>query len=390
MKTASFSLGRTLTVASRSRPNASLNVLRWDLDEIAKSEKWTPQKGADSEVVQLLKQTQHGSNTELCGTAVVITKLDRLEVKSALASHARTNEMALLHSISAHLGMVFHQFLERGLTITLGPSKVIPWNPTFGGNTRDSESLGNEIKVTSYVMPHHSKLTVGDYERMAGPLGWQRHQGFLVYRSGRLIVPGGWLRLFRAEESCKLARMAIHLPNNVDESWSLNVMKSVVTPPSWLVADLRRIADATRRQAMEVFNFRGERQAPSVNGDESVLQRAFWIKTSDGNEVRFRINRAHPIVQTLMQSMRDTKHGQTFLAAFERLLPLDAILQDPKRTTNGSGTPPSEDELKALADLAGAAVRLLKTQGHDSASATSIILSTEPFVSCAERVRALL
>jgi len=390
MKTASFSLGRTLSVATRSMPKGELSVLRWDLDEVAKTERWSPTEGLDSNGARIFHQTCLASDETRCGTVIIISGLDRLNVKSAMPSHASSNEAALFQAISSHLGMVFHHFIANGVTIRLGSSNVRTWSPIAGGSLRDSETFGNGVQIASYVMPHHSKLTTDEFDAMGGPLGWQRHQGFLIYRAGRLIVPGGWLRLFRAEESCKLARIAIHLSNDLDETWGLNVMKSTVIPPSWIVADLKRIGDATRRQAKEVYNFRGEREAPGVDAGPLLTPRAFWTKSSSGDEVRFRINRAHPVVQTLMLSISDTRHGQAFLTAFERLLPLDAILQDPKKTTNGSGHALDTEELRAFADLAKAAIQVLGTQGMDRTSASDLILSSEPFIAHATRLRALL
>ncbi len=80
----------------------------------------------------------------------------------------------------------------------------------------------------------------------------------------------------------------------------------------------------------------------------------------------------------MKQSIRDPVVGEAFLRVFERLLPLEAILQDPKRTTNGAL--PEPDEVVALTEFARHVVKTLRAQGHTAEAARRIVLSVEPFV----------
>ena len=385
LKTASISMGRRLTVASRAA-GGPLKVLRWDLDHVAVAG-WRMLDGPDSDAEPLLARSALATDPKATGTMVIVTHLDRLGVRSSLAANAERNAAALTRKISAHLGMVFHRFMEDGVKIRLGPSEITAWNPFADAVLKDTETLGDAVEVASYVLPHHSRVTTAQDERMAGPIGWSAHQGFLVYRAKRLIVPGGWLRLFSPVESCRLARIRIDLPNALDGGWNLDVMKSSVVPPSWQLADLQRIGEATRRHAMAVFNFRGERQAPSGVSYDDPAPPAFWSQVPTPDAVRFRINRAHPVVQTLKQSVRDPEIAEDFLRAFERMLPLEAILQDPKRTTNGAVHEPAPDEILGMAEFAKRAVKTLRAQGHAAEAARRIVLSSEPFVFHAEEIR---
>lgn len=377
MKTASLSIGRTMTVASRSVPGEPLAVLRWDLGHV-ESAGWELLGGADEKAAAVISDSSL-ADAHRCGTIVVVTQLDRLSVRSGHVAHAEKNEATLIRKVARHLGMVFHRFISEGVVIKLGSSAVAAWDPFEDADLKDEESLGDKVSVASFVLPHHSRITREQDERMAGPLGWTAHQGFLIYRARRLIVPGGWLRLFSPEEACRLARIRVDLPNAVDDGWNLNVMKSSVVPPSWVNADLQRIGEATRRHARAVFNFRGERQAPSASGDHCSEPKAFWNQVPTEDAVRFRINRAHPIVQTLKQNLREPGAAEQFLKTFERLLPLDAILQDPKRTTNGAAAELEADELRDLIALAKKSVRVLQAQGRNRADAIRIVLSVEPF-----------
>ena len=382
MKTASISMGRRLTVATRSAAGGELAILRWDLDHVREAG-WRMLEGPDPAAVPLLEKSALATSART-GTAVIVTSLDRMGVRASSDSQLRRNETALSQRVSRHLGMVFHRFIAAGLTIRLGSSAIPAWDPFEGATLKDEETLGDRITISSHVLPHHSRIPLEQNERMAGPLGWTAHQGFLVYRARRLIVPGGWLRLFAPEESCRLARIRIDLPNAADDGWGLNVMKSSVVPPSWLLADLQRIGEATRRHARAVFGFRGERQAPY--GEEADTQ-SFWTQHPTAESVRFRINRAHPLVQTLKQSLRDPAASEQFLRAFERLLPLDAILQDPKRTTNGAVHEPGPDEIEEMAAFALRVIRTLRGHGHSAEAALRIVLSSEPFVYHAEELR---
>ncbi len=388
LKTASISLGRRLTVASRSA-GEPLRILRWDLDHVAKAG-WRMLEGPDPDAEPLVAQSALGVDPTAIGTMVIVTHLDRLAIRSSLASNLERNEAALSARIAEHLGMVFHRFLAEGLRIRLGASDLAAWDPFKSARLRDKETLGEGVDVVSYVLPHHSRVTTEEDKRMAGPSGWTAHQGFLVYRAKRLIVPGGWLRLFSPAENCRLARIRVDLPNVLDAGWKLNVMKSSVVPPSWQLADLQRIGEATRRDAMAVFNFRGERQAPSAISDDDSVPQAFWRQVPTPDAVRFRINRAHAVVQTLKQSVRDPEVAEEFLRAFERMLPLQAILQDPKRTINGSVEESGPDDIRRMAEFAKRAVGILRSQGHAADVARRIVLSSEPFVLYAEQIRPYL
>ena len=377
LKTASLSMGRVLTVATRPQSGTELHIFRWDLAHVEKAG-WELLEGADPQSISAINESSL-ADPKRCGTIVVVTQLDRLSIRSGQVVHSERNEADLIRRAVQHLGLVFHRFIEKGVKIRFGSTDIASWDPLAGGDLKGREQLGEGVTVSSYVLPHHTKITHEKNERLAGPLGWAAHQGFLVYRADRLIVPGGWLRLFPTEEACRLARIKIDLQNSVDEGWGLNVIKSSVVPPSWLVAELKRIGEATRRDARAVFSFRGERQAPREIFEDPNTPRAFWNQISTEETVRFRINRAHPIIQALKQNLKEPSAAEQFLKIFERLLPLDAILQDPRRTTNGAFSELSDQDVKDLVALVNKALRVLIAQGHDHTTAMNVILSAEPF-----------
>jgi hypothetical protein len=399
LKTASVSLGRRLTVVSRK--NRRVNAVRWDLDHIYKKGTWNLLEGVDPEDEKFL----NGSNLMLekgdkSGTIVLITKIDRLQIDGHSDLQRQANKTALFTGIKDHLGLVFHRFLERRtLKIKLGASDINAWN-LFGlpGGGDDALWLKSteffekgRATVRTFILPHYKNLTEEQHERLGGPRGWNAHQGFLLYRSDRLIVPGGWLGFFRPEEHCKLARISVDLPNDLDSAWDLNVMKSSVRPPSVLKGDLERIAAAARKGAMAAYRFHGAKETPEVGGsDEDAAQHAFWKQISGKHEVLFRINRRHPLVEALVQSVSNKKFADAFLKTFERLLPIAAILQQPSKSTHGLAVEPNEEELTQLATALRLTINVLVKTGVPADEAEEIALLCQPFNSFRESLRGLI
>jgi len=399
LKTASFSMGKRLTVVSKKK--GSTNALRWDLENICSTGKWIPVEGVDENDLKYLTGTlrypDHGS---VSGTVVLITKIDKLKVDARTSSSEENNRAALIHTIMGHLRLVFHRFLERkSLKLKFGAGQLAPWN-LFGptGHTEDpswlkhQEKLSNgTVGIRTFILPHHKNLTPTEHEMLAGPSGWNAHQGFFVYREDRLILSGGWLGFSKAEEHCKLARIAIDLPNDADESWGLDVIKSKVTPPAILMGDMERIAKAARADAMKRYRFHGEAEAPAVgDSKEEVETTAFWKQIHGKEGVVFRINRGHPLVEALIQNVSDSVQAEAFIHAFERLLPVAAILQQPSKTTHGLLAQPDENELSHLLNALRTVIDVLRRSGSPQEKAEEIALSCQPFSKFTEILKPLI
>jgi hypothetical protein len=387
LKTASFSFGRRLTVISQR--SGELNTYRWDLDQIERKG-WTLLKGIDPQDAEYLKSCELlKANHRGPGTIVLVTEIDRLRGDGSQL-HQSAMKTTLFRTISDHLGLVFHRFLDaRKLSLKLGAVTVKGWN-LFSPDGAEGEKKwlkskevlqSGRVKVATYVLPHHKNLSEEEYVRLGGPLGWNQHQGFIVYRSDRLIVPGGWLGCGKSEEQYKLARIAIDLPNVLDEVWGLNVMKSKVSPPAIVRGDLERIASAARRDAAATARFHGELIAATVDDpDEKPVGNPFWKQINGKRDVKFRINRAHPLVEALVQSTNDKRFADAFLHSFERLLPVAAILQNPKKSTDALAEEPTAEELNQLAVAVQHSAEVLVKMGFSELAAYEEVLSVRPFV----------
>jgi hypothetical protein len=393
LKTAAFSMGRRLTVVSTK--NKRTTIFRWDLDHIYHTGKWELLDGVDSNDESLIANGFQAQSKGKCdGTTVLISNIDRLCVDGHSDSQRQANRTVLIRTIQNHLGLVFHRFLEKKtLKIYFGAAAIAGWN-LFGvtgngeepGWMKSSEKLSNgHVKIRTFILPHYKALTTEQHDRLGGPLGWNAHQGFFIYRADRLIVPGGWLGFTRPEEHYKLARVTIDLPNDQDGSWGLNVIKSKVSPPAILKGDLERIAAAARKSGMEVYRFHGGKVAPAVeHGDEAPGHQAFWKQVSGKHEVHFKINRAHPLVEALVQSVNKKPFADAFLHAFERLLPVAAILQQPAKSTHGLASDPDENEMEQIAIACRLTVDVLVKTGFPREKAIDTALSCQPFNSFRE------
>jgi hypothetical protein len=392
LKTASFSMGRRLTVVSTK--SKVTTIFRWDLDHINRTGEWELLEGIDPLDKPLLELELTAKKMERGGTTVLISNIDRLCVDGHSASQKQANRTTLIKTIQNHLGLVFHRFLEKKtLKIQFGAAAIAGWN-MFGANgngeepgwMKSSEKLSNgHVKIRTFILPHYKALTTEQHDRLGGPLGWNAHQGFFIYRADRLIVPGGWLGFTRPEEHYKLARVTIDLPNDQDGSWGLNVIKSKVSPPAILKGDLERIAAAARKSGMEVYRFHGGKVAPAVeHGDEVPGHQAFWKQVSGKHEVHFKINRAHPLVEALVQSVNKKPFADAFLHAFERLLPVAAILQQPAKSTHGLASDLDENEMEQIAIAWRLTVDVLVKTGFPREKAIDTALSCQPFSSFRE------
>ncbi len=388
LKTASFSQARELTVVSRKSGAHSTAVRRWDLDLIAETSEW-----------RLLRTAPPGMTATpvrgKSGTVVMWSKCDRLVGDAERhESKAHTRFNATIERVARHLAAVFHRYMTgRGkITITVNGQPLEPWDPFMTGNSATQrlnvETLtiaGLPVKISPFVLPHRSKLNPEEQSAGAGAAGWNQQQGFYIYRSNRLLVQGDWLGLgFSKEEHAKLARIAIEFPAALDHEWQVDVKKSSARAPGPLQQDLRRIATATRRAAEEVYRHRGKVIARQASQDFVMAWQQF--KTRDG-EVRYRINRKHPVVETLLDSSSNKRATERGLRFIEETIPstlvgigiADALDQQPT---------PFAHHRPELDGLLRFAFEGLTATGLNTGEALDRIAAAEPFIQYPEIVQA--
>ena len=386
LKTASFSQGRCLTVASKR--NGRTSVRRWDLDYIARPDvgDW-----------RLLAAPRPGSEPLLeeldgldCGTLVLWEGLDRIVGNaSAEDRSAETAFYDLAARVEQHLGMVFHRYLEGvspELRILIGGHPIRPWDPFLRSHFATSSTPvdisrppSGLVEIEGFVLPHKDHLGNG-YEAAGGLEGWTAQQGFYVYRNRRMLVAGSWLglgspRAWTMEEPYKLARLRLEFSNSADQEWDIDVKKSVARPPRWIKPRLTELAQTVRDNARQVFAHRG-----SYGRRPAVAELApAWIAGQSGRATTYRINRAHPAVERALSSP-DPVSVEVALRIVEETVPVQRIWLD--TVENGeaprdafSETPDPQVEALAWSILQ----HLTGKVGLDAAAALVRLRATDPF-----------
>jgi hypothetical protein len=377
LKTASFSQCRDLTVLSRP-DGGPISARRWDLDYVQQAQDWallTEPGSAAQEASGRLEQSAHG-------TMVVWEKLDRLVGDDTVEDGgAHERFLATVRHVEEHLAMTFHRFLEgpRNTKLHLNGELVKAWDP-FLEEHPATQRLGeerlrirrSEIVVAPFVLPHHSKLSQDEHRTAAGPNGWNAHQGFYIYRGGRLLVPGEWLRLFQKEEHCKLARIRIELPNSLDDEWQIDVKKANARLPGVVRADLRRIAELTRKRAAAIYRHRGKAIARSSTKDHVFV----WRQQLRAGKLAYSINRSHPLIARALNEDADV---EAVLRLVEETIPAPLIALDASQRPDQQAAPFEAAPPDELIEMAQDVYGLLRDFGLDHSGALAQMAAMEPF-----------
>jgi len=397
LKTASFSQGRRLTVASKK--DRTVSILRWDLDYLLTSADggWHLLEGLDPRTPNLIEKLDE----VVSGTLVILELLDRM-----MPNGGTTQDLLdLLDRIEKHLSMVFHRFIEKSrLTIYLNKQPIKPWDPflsshpaTWSSPRTKLDKRNNGAWVQAFVLPHRDRLKPKEYEAAAGPDGWNSHQGFFVYRNERMILSGGWLSLGKGrhwtrEEPYRLARIELEIPNSADADWKIDIRKSTAYPPPIARATLTHIAEDARERARRVFAFRGRPSTGNQNRDPVL---PVWEAIQVRAGIRYRISSEHPAIASVLDIAGKIdgtlqKDIRTMLRVLEETIPVQRIWLD---TAENKDTPrssfdgePPEEVLSVAQTIFNS---MLKRKGMSPELARASLLRTEPFDQYPELIASL-
>ncbi|WP_431025473.1 ATP-binding protein [Halomonas sp. H5] len=389
LKTASFSQCRCLTVASRRR-DSPVACLRWDLDAIAASpdDGWRmfegPARGSESFVgpVSALRS----------GTLVLWEHLDRIVTPGYELGHFAD----LVDDVEHRLAMVFHRLLEGpapAFSLFINDKPVSPWDPfmmdhpakPWQSPVARTFTPSGEIEAQCHVLPHKDRLSDDDFRRAGGPEGWTSQQGFYVYRNHRLLLAGGWLglgqgRAWNREESHRLARIRLDIPNTADTEWKIDVKKSRARPPVTVRPWLTRLTEDTRERARKVFAFRGA----SIPHPGGVQVEQAWRVERLRDGVRYRIDDKHPTVAAVIEAVGDQANlVRAMLRVVEETVPVQRIWLDtaehkdtPKTGFSGESEAAPEGVRTVLLTLYR---DMIRRRGMSSEAAVRALLATDPF-----------
>lgn len=386
LKTASFSQCRRLTVASKVI-HGEIVCLRWDLDAIAAD----PEGGW-----KIFEGTALGSENLLAplaekpsGTLVLWEKMDRVVTYGSTVD----DFLDLTYDVESRLAMIFHRLIEGTqphFRLSLNKKLLKPWDPFMNGHPAKPwespvESFvtpSGRIEIQCHVLPHKDKLTDDDFNRAGGPEGWNSQQGFYVYRNKRLLLAGGWLGLGRGrawnrEESHRLARIRIDIPNTADADWKIDVKKSTAKPPVYVRTRLIGLAENTRERARKVFAFRGS----LMHGISGVAIEQAWRVERLKNGIRYRIDEMHPAVTAVIEACGSHKDlVKAMLRVVEETVPVQRIWLDTAENKDTPRTGFEGEPNSAVIEVANIFFEdLMERKGLSIEEARRSMLRTEPF-----------
>jgi hypothetical protein len=375
LKTASLSQARCLTVATKQ--GQARWAVRWDLDHLAFTGRWSLQVLDDREI-QSLHWIEYLDSYET-GTLVLWEKLDQIHSARSLIETELDKQMKRVRD---HLGLVFHRFtnstmppLNRPLALRIN-SAVVPRVDPFLTQHRGTREGPQEhiniadasVTVRPYTLPYISKMSAADRQLAlaAGPL--RDSQGFYIYRAGRLVLWGTWFRIIARDELGKLARVQVDMPNTLDHLWALDIKKSAASPPPEVRRRLAQIAERIVGPSRRVHKYRG-RQI-----DSDKVER-IWNLIEDRGTFRYEINRNHPLVAALAELL--DYPAQAAFAHLLRVVESTFPVEDAyNRLGSDNSHTPSTVESAMLVQLANAFYESRHESIEDLAQRLALI---EPF-----------
>jgi hypothetical protein len=377
LKTASFSQARKLTVISK-KANYNSVFWTWDLDFVNKTGNWDLIKYIPDDIFE----TEISKLTT--GTMVLWNDIDRI-VKDFNHddSKAEFKFYQTMEQVKKHLAMVFHKFIEqRKINIFFQNNIITAWNP-FLSNEKATQEFPPEIIqngkviIEGFVLPHKSKISEEAYKKAEGVKGWNEQQGFYVYRNERLLLAGDWLGLFRKEEHYKLARIQIELPNTLDESWQIDIKKSLARPPLVFREQIRAYAQKVRQQAVEVYRHKGK-SVKQIAGQRFV---PLWIEHKRGDKWYYKINRENPILAKIKEQVnKDSDKAIEMLLRFiEETIPSKSIYIKESEQPELQGSPFEDTSHEIIRNTMQAMYSNLLMKGKTAEEAKAIISNIEPF-----------
>lgn len=373
LKTASFSQCRKLTVASK-RDNDSA-AFTWDLDLVTETNGWNVIEHDDVTTIPFYPELGES------GTLVLWEKLDRLigTQGTGKVDHAR-----LISEARDHLALVFHRFLagERGvkrIQIAVNNCALEPIDP-FNVKHKATQAGQSElvcpgVTMQAYTLPHRSHYeSLSEYEKYGLSGGYLKSQGVYLYRAKRLIIYGTWFGIAKKTALTQLTRVRIDIGVNQDEDWKIDVKKVSAQMPETVRARIKTLLATINAPSRKVYR----RRAARLTSPESYP--AWNVERQDDRNL-YRINRSHPVIETLKQSLDDenAKRLETVLSLVESSFPTERLFYDFSNNEQSVAFATIEDD--SFAEIVRTFFASLKTGSQSDEAILNIMRYAEPFMS---------
>lgn len=377
MKTASFSQCRKLSVLSKCMEKSS-QYWSWDLDYVAQSDKWELLHWIPDEFINSLDDMSSG-------TLVVWSDMDRIVSLQTPESDllAKRKFSDALGKVKKHIAMTFHRFIEeKSIRIFWCGHEIDAWNPFCLDESKtqilSTDSIYGGITIKGYVLPHRNNFSSEmAYKNAEGINGWNAQQGFYVYRGKRLLLAGDWLGLFRKEEHCKLARIQIDLPNNLDSEWQIDIKKSKAYPPNVCADQLESYARSVRNVAAEVYRHQGRILKQRAGTSFQPL----WLEKKKDDKWSFVVNRDHLMINNikLMAHQKPEQAIELLLKFIEETIPTKTIYIREAQGEETQKIPLSDLDINSVRQVLQCMFEQLMSDGQSVIAARAILKTIEPF-----------
>lgn len=387
LKSASFSQCRRLTVLSRR--NGVLAGARWDLDEVAETDRWE---------ISLINDASHIPQADFLsgdGTLVLWEKLDRVDGGYRHDAHKRAQNIN--HALSGaerHLRIVFHRFMERGgkgkLSISINDRVLNPIDPFASKHPatqvdpEETLSLAHGVvRIRSFTVPHHKALHRDEWDELGGPEGHLRSQGFYIYRGDRLIISGSWLGLARQTELTKLCRIRVDIPNTMDADWKIDVKKASAQLPPAVRERLKKIIERFVQTSKRTYRRRGQKLT-----DETRVP--MWKRVLKDGAIVYQPNTDHPALVEFEERLPEAQRREfrNCILLVGAGLPMDSLHAD--MLGHAETVKVSDAEVDALEQALHSMVPHLLEQGISKAGVSTMLKTTDMFRNEWERVEPVL
>lgn len=333
MKTASFSHARKLTVITK-KANSKVSGACWDVDEIEKTNSWCLEILKPKGIENMLSKLQITSFNK--GTIVIWENIPVFYSDDHIEVHDLINSK--LYALKKYLALHFHKFMSGKEKIQFYvQNALINPNDPFLSNHSGSIMLGKDnpyvdgkkINIKLHILPHHDYLSQEELDSLGGVDEMYRCQGLYIYRSGRLIIAGGWMGLSRNFQLAKLARIEIDIPASLDHSWSTDVKKTTLQLPDKLKTKLRNLIKQHQKKSTREYEYRGSIEEAND----------FWeVRENDRNkQIQYIVDNKNNELRDIFLEIEDKKLQKKlkkFLNNLGKSIPLNNIYEkmssDPK------------------------------------------------------------
>ena len=380
MKAASLSQCRKLIVVSKKEGKVS--AYSWDLDYVIDSESWMLMGFTEEEMLQFPHVDQLLAKEH--GTYIYLSEFDR--IKEGTGNLSETFNKCLDDMIN-HLALVFHRFIDEGLTIRVNQLELEARDPFLSYHRatqrkRESSFRINNEKITlkPFILPHLSKLSQDDLDKVGGKDRLRSEQGFYVYRNKRLIIWGTWFRLERKDELNKLARVMVDIPNSLDYMWSIDIKKSAATLPDIIKKNMYNAVYESVLCSEAVHTYRGRKEKKDKD-IEYVWER---VKVRDGYE--YQINRKIPQLELLESTLDESQLRllSSVINTIEAAFPVSALYVDAaKGNVEDKKIEPGDDFERVWNDLQ-TQMAYVRAQGLSERLYYQAFLKVEPYCNVEE------